>query len=179
MAITFGTGRLIVRPWTEEPDDVRRAFDIYSRVEVARWLGRGGDPLADPERAIRMIRRWNERSAEFGEPYGIWAVQRRDTALVVGTVLLVPLPGVGGESTSDVEVGWHLHPDSWGNGYATEAARGALDRGFAAGLSEIHAVVWPGNDASVAVTRRLGMEPLGRRTDWYDGAEVDAFRLRR
>ena len=77
--------------------------------------------------------------------------------------------------TDDVEIGWHLHPDAWGNGYATEDGRGALERGLAAGITRIHAVVDPGNAASIAVTRRLGMTPVGRRTDWYGGDELETF----
>jgi len=87
-------------------------------------------------------------------------------------VLFKPLPnGVG-----EVEVGWHLHPDSWGHGYATEAARAVIDRGFGAGVAEVYAVVRPGNEASIAVCRRLGMTPLGRLRRWYD-AELEAYRL--
>jgi RimJ/RimL family protein N-acetyltransferase len=87
-------------------------------------------------------------------------------------VLFKPLPnGVG-----EVEVGWHLHPDSWGHGYATEAASAVIERGFAAGVPEVYAVVRPGNEASMAVCRRLGMAPLGRLSRWYD-VELEAFRL--
>ena len=67
-------------------------------------------------------------------------------------MLFKPLPnGVG-----EVEVGWHLHPDSWGHGYATEAARAVIERGFAAGVPEVYAVVRPGNEASLAVCRAAG-----------------------
>jgi RimJ/RimL family protein N-acetyltransferase len=76
-----------------------------------------------------------------------------------------------------IEVGWHLHPDSWGHGFATEAARAVLDRAFADGLDEAIAVVRPGNAPSVAVCLRLGMEPLGT-TDRYYGTELELFRLR-
>ena len=103
--------------------------------------------------------------------FGCWAVEP-DSGPVAGTILLKPLPnGVG-----EVEVGWHLHPDSWGRGYATEAARAVIARGFAAGLPEVYAVVRPGNAASVAVCTRLGMTPLGRMRRWYD-VELEAFRL--
>ncbi len=176
----FETDRLVVRAWTEDPVDLARLFDIYSRWEVAQWLGAQPRALEDPDRAVDVVRRWNSQPAEDdGSRYGVWALQVRDTGLVAGTVLVKPLPGTDNATTSEVEVGWHLHPDSWGHGYATEAARGAIDRAFATGLAEIYAVVQPGNKASVAVTRRLGMTPLGRRTNWYGGIELDAFVLRR
>lgn len=175
----YETDRLIVREWTEQPADLARLFDIYSRWEVARWLGTTPRVLADRAEAAEMIRRWNARRAGDEGRYGAWAVQVRDTGLVAGTILLKPLPDAEDKPSTDVEVGWHLHPDSWGHGYATEAARGAVERAFADGLSEVYAVVKPGNEASIAVTRRLGMTPLGLRTDWYGGTGLDAFVLPR
>ncbi|WP_242473398.1 GNAT family N-acetyltransferase [Blastococcus sp. TML/M2B] len=69
-----------------------------------------------------------------------------------------------------------MHPDSWGHGYATEAAQAVIERAFAVGVPEVYAVVRPGNEPSLAVCRRLGMTPLGRMTRWYD-VELEAFRL--
>lgn len=174
----YETERLVIRDWTDEPADLARLFEIYSRPEVARWLAVPWLPLTDPEQARERQRIWRERHAEYGGRYGTWAIQRRDDGLVVGTVLLKPLPGRDAQTpTEDIEVGWHLHPDCWGQGYATEAARGAVAREFAAGTQEIYAVVSPGNDASMAVARRLGMTHIGRRTDWYGGMEVETFLL--
>ena len=159
------TERLRLRPWTTSHDDLARMADLYGRAEVLRWLG--GFPAIPP---AELVERWARVHALDGR-HGAWAVERPD-GLVAGTVLFKPLPdGVG-----EIEVGWHLHPDSWGHGYATEAARAVIDRGFAAGVPEVYAVVRPGNDASVAVCRRLGMAPLGRLRRWYD-VELDAFRL--
>ena len=171
----FRTERLVARQWTEQPADLRRLFDIYSRWEVARWLGAQPKAMAEPGQAVDAVRRWRARCRG---PYGVWAIEVRDTGLIAGTVLLVPLrlSGDAGEDPDAVEVGWHLHPDSQGRGYATEAARGALDRAFAAGVPAVYAVVRPGNEPSVAVTRRLGMEPLGRTDRWYD-TELDAFKV--
>jgi RimJ/RimL family protein N-acetyltransferase len=167
----FGTERLEVGPWTH--DDAERVFDMYSRWEVARWLGATPRALVEPDEAHAAIDRWASRSIG-DDRFGVWAVRLRETGLAVGTVLLVPLPGDGGE----VEVGWHFHPDSWGHGYATEAARGAIARGFAGGLAEIFAVVRPDNRRSLAVCRRLGMTPLGRTDRWY-GTELEAYRIAR
>ncbi|MEV7184535.1 GNAT family N-acetyltransferase [Kitasatospora sp. NPDC093102] len=164
------TERLVVRQWTTA--DRERAFDIYSRWEVVRWLGRTPRVMAGPEEAVAFIERCRQRSAD--PRYGVWAVERRDTGTVAGSVLLVPLPDGNGE----IEVGWHLHPDSWGHGIATEAARAALAKGFADGLTEIRAVLAPDNIRSAAVCRRLGMTSAGLTDRWY-GRQLAEFRIGR
>lgn len=175
----FTTERLVIRDWIEEPADLARIFDIYSRSEVVRWLGAPGLPLTEPSQALDWVRIRRARYARHGGRYGSWAIQRREDGVVVGSVLLKPLPGRDEtRETDDIEVGWHLHPDCWGHGYATEAARGALELAFAAGIGEVYAVVNPGNVASMAVARRLGMRHIGRRTDWYGGEELETFLLR-
>jgi RimJ/RimL family protein N-acetyltransferase len=178
----FTTERLVVRPWTAA--DAPRHREIYSLMEVVKWLGgQPPKPVESLEQSQASIERWASRGSADGR-FGIWAVQVADTGVIAGTVLLVPMALTGEEQPrppeegGDVEVGWHFHPDSWGHGYATESARGAIDKGFAEGLEEIVAVVLPGNDPSVAVTRRLGMEPTGRTDRWY-GLSMDSFRLRR
>jgi RimJ/RimL family protein N-acetyltransferase len=163
--VLLRTDRLRLRPWTTSPGDLARLADIYGRDEVTRWLG-GAPSVPPPE----LVERWAQISRRDPR-FGCWAIEPADGP-VAGTILLKPLPnGVG-----EVEVGWHLHPDSWGHGYATEAARSVIDRAFEAGLPEVYAVVRPGNDPSIAVCRRLGMTPLGRMRRWYD-VELEAFRL--
>ena len=160
------TGRLRLRAWTTEDADLTRLADIYTREEVTRWLG--GRPTIPP---AELVERWR-LVHELDRRHGCWAIEPLDGGAPAGTVLLKPLPdGVG-----EVEVGWHLHPDSWGRGYATEAARAVVERGFQAGLPEVYAVVRPGNEPSLAVCRRLGMQPLGRTSRWYS-CELEAFRL--
>ena len=146
------TDRLRVRAWTTADADLARLADLYARPEVTRWLS--GPPTVSP---VELVGRWEAVHAADRRS-GVWAVDPLDGSPVAGTVLLKPLPnGVG-----EVEVGWHLHPDSWGRGYATEAARAVVQRGFSDGLPEVYAVVRPGNERSIAVCGRLGMEPLGR-----------------
>jgi RimJ/RimL family protein N-acetyltransferase len=170
MEVAYATPRLDVRPWSH--DETPELYDIYGRWDVARWLG-ATPKVAESEGAMHdTVERW---AAAASGPLGVWAVVLRSTGRPVGTVVLVMMPDGAGRPTEDVEIGWHLHPDHWGHGYATEAASGALQRAWAADIREVYAVVHPGNDASVAVTRRLGMEPLGRTNRWY-GVELDAFR---
>jgi ribosomal-protein-alanine N-acetyltransferase len=58
-----------------------------------------------------------------------------------------------------VEVGWRLVRTAWGHGFATEAARAAIDDGFSrVGLPEIVSFTARSNLRSQAVMERLGME---------------------
>jgi ribosomal-protein-alanine N-acetyltransferase len=65
------------------------------------------------------------------------------------------------------ELGWHLKPEYWGRGLASEAIRAVLRYGWGElGLGPVIALVHVDNQRSLAVVRRLG----GRPTDvgqWY------------
>ena len=103
--------------------------------------------------------------------HGIWAITTAHGGRLVGNLLLKPIPLSAGQPSgrpNDVEIGWHLHPDAWGHGYATEAAQAVLDDAFNRGLAKIVAVTNPDNHASQSVCRRLGMTHLGRTTRYYD-----------
>ena len=161
----ISTERLRIRDWT--PDDAPAALDLLSRIEVVKWLGDGPPQLcADLDDARTRIERWRSRDHP---PLGHWAIEVADPGelhgRVIGTVLLLTLPNA---EDAEVEIGWHLHPDAWGHGYASEAARAVLAHGFAAGLEEINAVTHLTNAPSQAVCRRIGMEHRGVVHRWYE-----------
>lgn len=88
--------------------------------------------MLDRKEAVERIER-NLTQLAADPRFGRWAVVSRSSGISVGTVILQPLPDGDGE----VEIGWHLHPDSWGKGFASEAAGAVLGRGFADGLPEV------------------------------------------
>jgi RimJ/RimL family protein N-acetyltransferase len=155
------TARLSFRDWQES--DAPVILDLYSRPEVYRFLGSAPAPVADLDEARARIRRWAERA---GEPWsGIWAVVVEGRP--IGTGLLASLPRSDGTPSDAVEIGWHLHPDAWGRGYATEMGHALLAYARAHGLEPVRAVVYPDNTASRAVCRRLGMTEVGITDRWY------------
>ena len=152
------TDRLLIRPWRVQ--EAPRLFDMRRRIEVARWIG--GTPMSDPHEASTLIERYDEQLA--ADPrFGAWAIVERSSHRPAGTVLLKSLPNGDGE----IEIGWHVHPDCWGRGLATEAAAAVLARGFAYGLDEVWAVTDPANARSIRVAQKLGMSLLGLTHRWY------------
>ncbi len=137
-------------------------YDMLRRMEVVRWFG-GGIPMTHRDQALARIEAWAQALA--AEPrYGSWAIVERSSGIPAGTVLFKPLPNGDGE----IEIGWHLHPDRWRQGLASEAAAAMLVRGFADGLDEVWAVTHLDNHPSMAVCRRIGMHYLGLTNRWYD-----------
>lgn len=163
---TFTTHRLDLRGW--RTSDVTAHFDIYSRWEVAQFLGARPRALESPDESRGAL----ERLSSMNHPlYGVWAIVPHGLATPVGSVLLKELPASGPEPlqpSGEVEIGWHLHPDAQGQGYATEAAARIMEHGWAGGLGEILAVTHLGNTASQAVCRRLGMEHRGATGRYYN-----------
>ncbi len=102
--------------------------------------------------------RWADRiESEFDrDGFGLWALEMPGEAFLGFTGLnRVPFPAA---FTPAVEIGWRLSRRFWGYGYATEAARAALQAGFMRfGLSEIVAETAAANAASRRVMERLRM----------------------
>lgn len=164
------TERLVLRPWSH--DEAPRLLDMQSRVEVMKWLGDGEPKLMkDLDEAHNRIDRYAELSTN--PPLGFWAVEPKAGGAPLGTMLLLTLPH---DEHGEVEIGWHLHPDSWGQGYASEGARAVLAHGFAGGLPEILAVTHLDNYASMGVCRKIGMQGQGVVEKWYDGPS-ELFRI--
>lgn len=91
---------------------------------------------------------------------GHWAVEEKASGAFVGRagMHLPERPAWPG-----IEIGWALHPDHWGKGYATEAGAAAVDYAFAHhDVDEIYSAILRENTGSQAVARRLGF------TEWEE-----------
>lgn len=163
------TDRLLLRNW-DEPD-VAAFFDVYSRDEVARWLGaHPRKPVATIAEARERLGRWREHERGLPPPLGLWAIVPCAAGAApgqpVGTLLLLPLSDDDGP-TGLVEVGWHLHPDFQGRGLATEAARAVVALAADAGMNEVLALTDLDNTPSQRVAERLGMTDEGETERWF------------
>lgn len=89
--------------------------------------------------------------------WGFWAVERRTDGAFIGMAGVTVAPEAMPFYPA-IEAGWRLARNAWGQGFATEAARGALRVAFdLLDLPEVVAFTAHSNERSVAVMRRLGM----------------------
>jgi RimJ/RimL family protein N-acetyltransferase len=143
------TERLVLRPPTDADRDA--IFAINGDPEVGRWLAMTGAR----EESDAFVDRVQAMFAEHG--YSFWAVERKADRRIIG---LAGLLAMGAELPPGpaLEVGWRFGSSAWGQGYATEAARAAIDWGFATQpADEIVAITATNNLRSQAVMQRLGM----------------------
>ena len=162
------TPRATLRPFTAA--DAERLFDLRRRPDVARWLG---DPTPWPDLATThdRIAEW-QAVTSADDPFGVWAIAPDDGDPVAGHVSLRRLPDL-----DEVEVGWTLHPDATGHGWAREAAAAVLAHATGEGVARVWAIMWAHNDASARVARALGLHDHGvRRDPWY-GTDADPWSL--
>ncbi|HET7901737.1 MAG TPA: GNAT family protein [Candidatus Nanopelagicales bacterium] len=168
------TDRLLLRPWTTSDADAEACYAVLSHPDVWPWLGADPKPCPDVEAARRTC----EKGSSFADgAVGLWAVETPEVDGIspqpCGTVLVVPLPRSDGAPSDVLEIGWHLHPHAWGRGIATEAALSLVHLAREHGVQQLHAVVYEGNERSMAVCDRLGMTRLGPTDEWYGTTFVD------
>lgn len=167
------TERLLLRP-VDPVDDVAAVHAYQSLPEVCRYVP--FEPRTRAEVAERLATPEKVRStlAEAGETLYL-VVVRRDTGELIGDVIL---HWQSAEHRCG-EVGYVLHPDHAGQGYATEAARAVLGLGFdELGLHRVIARTDQDNAASAAVLGKLGMrqEAVLVENEWFKerwSTEVD------
>jgi RimJ/RimL family protein N-acetyltransferase len=139
------TERLLLRPL--EPADAEAYLATRYHPEVLKWLpAEPGAPMDNVRFTIdRFGQFWRERG------YAPWGIFLEDRLIGHGGLNFLTV-------FSATEVMWALHPDFWGQGYATEMGKAALEFGFGTlRLPLIFAITKPDNLASQAVMKRLGL----------------------
>ena len=163
------TERLVLRPVTAHDHAVLLAH--WTLPDVRRFLF-DGEALS----AAEVTETIEDSARDFAAGgYGIWLIQEEARDRTGRHDRAAATRGLG------LEIFYSLAPGSWGNGYATEAARAVVEHALGPlGLPEVLAEVDEGNAASVAVVKRLGMTPfavvpgvLGPMTRYRRTAETE------
>jgi len=162
------TLRLAMRDFTAADSD--ELLRLNRDPRVMRYIGDG--KTFDAERHARVMRRILAYPALYPD-LGFWYTTRRDTGAFVGWFTLKYC----GKS-ADIETGYMLLPEAWGQGFATEGATAMVRYGFDdLGLDRIIGVTHPDNHASQRVLMKAGLADCG--VGRYYDADLRLFAARR
>jgi RimJ/RimL family protein N-acetyltransferase len=160
------TERLRLRQFRES--DLDAYAGITGNAETMRYIARGAP--YDREEAWRSLGylrgHWQIRG------YGLWAAEEKRSGALSGRIGLYRPEGWPG-----LEVGWLVARERWGEGFATEGARAALDYAFSV-LREPRAIsaIAPENAASIRVAEKLGLRYAEMRQ--IAGRSVSIYEIR-
>jgi RimJ/RimL family protein N-acetyltransferase len=146
----MATDRLELRCF--QRGDLGALGHLQRSPDVARYLY--WDPPDDEELVSRLERRLGDTILATDGDRLSWAVTKRGHSALIADVTMI-LTSV---EHRQLEIGYVVHPDHQGRGYATETARSLVDFGF--GVVGAHRIVGridARNHASAAVLERAGM----------------------
>jgi RimJ/RimL family protein N-acetyltransferase len=144
------TERLLIRPNVDE--DLDAVYSFQSRDDVTRyipWYSRSREEVRQALEARKLM-----TDLQKDDDALVLAVTERESGALIGEIYLF----LKSTEHRQGEIGYIIHPDSSGRGYATEAARAALRLGFEQfGMHRIVARCDARNEPSWRVMEKLGM----------------------
>jgi RimJ/RimL family protein N-acetyltransferase len=145
----FDTDRMTLERLRLEhaPEQMRLLLD--PRVSATLWARAERPTEADVLDGLKAkVDHWERHG------FGMWLARDRDTGEMVGRGGLQYTYTAG---LNDIEAGWAVVPERWGQGLATELAHACVEVGFAQlSLLEIVAFTLPDNVASRRVMEKAG-----------------------
>lgn len=160
--------RLFLRPgWPEDWLELLAAIDDEG---VVRNLSRAPWPYTEEDAKAFLA-----QSSERLLPSFFVTLPSADGAKLIGCAGL-------SRNGGDIELGYWIARDYWGQGYATEAARVVLSQARALGHKRIVASHFTDNPASGRVLRKVGFCPTGDRHVRYSAGRrgvglVDSYTI--
>ena len=149
---TLLTQRLLLRRLNLE--DANALYSIASIPEVSRYL------MWDRHPSLKYTKRYlNDLNQMYdNNEYFEWGVITRQDGRLIGTCGFTKFDF----NANRGEIGYSFRPDTWGKGYATEAARATVAFGFRElNLSSVYACFAMENLASIRVLTKCGMQYIG------------------
>lgn len=150
--MTIHTNRLILRQWCEQ--DLEPFANLNSDQRVREFF----PGLLTRQESDSSVKLMSDHISKTG--WGFWAASLIQTGEFIGFIGLedVYFTAPFNKLTPAVEIGWRLAFNYWGQGYATEGAKAALQYGFEKiSLPEIVSFTTVKNTRSRHVMEKIGM----------------------
>jgi RimJ/RimL family protein N-acetyltransferase len=159
--------RLASRPCAIAEEDVEALAALDALPEIRAAIDPFGEHLPEDPAALRVHQR-----RLVGHPGFLAAVERQTGALVAVFQFEEP-----DGRPAERELGYRLHPDAWGRGYASEGAAALVRDAFSRpGITRVYAHSLLDNRGSIRVMQKIGMSYVG---PWsyrgLPGAEYEAL----
>ncbi len=147
--LVLETERLNLR-WLHD-SDAEFILDLLNQPSWLKFIGDRGVHNLDDARAyihngpLAMIEQ---------RGFGLYLVETKSELAPIGLCGLLKR-----DTLDDVDIGFALHPDSWGQGYAREAAQACVDYARdQISLDRLVAITLPTNQSSIKLLRALGLQ---------------------
>lgn len=143
------TARLTLREWRDED---RAVFAELCRSPAV--MAHLGGPASGEQTEAAIAR---ARASHDANGFCFWAVERREDGAFLGfcglNIVVTACPVEG-----EIEIGWRLREDVWGQGYAREAALATLRWAWLwTDAVRVIAMTVPSNHRSWGLMERIGM----------------------
>jgi RimJ/RimL family protein N-acetyltransferase len=153
----LATPRLILREYS--PDDADALCLVLSDPETMRFYPAPYDRAGVEDWISRSLHRYEEHG------HGLWAMILKSNGKLIGDCGLTVQ---NLDAVNEVEIGYHVRHDLWGNGFATEAARACRDFGFARlPVERLISLIRPENLQSRRVAEKNGMT-VWKEVMWHN-----------
>lgn len=150
------TSRLVLREF--EAGDADALTLVLGDPQSMRFYPK---PL-DQAGVEQWIARNQRRYAEIG--HGLWAMVLKSSGELIGDCGLTVQHVDGAD---EIEIGYHVRRDLWGQGLATEAARACRDYGFGRlKFDRLISLIRPENGPSRRVAEKNGMT-IWKEVEWH------------
>lgn len=157
--IVLETKRLTLRHL--EIGDLDALYRLYRDPQIRAYFPEGRRTLAETKEELEWFLHGHPKRPELG----LWATVERNTGAFLGRCGLLPW-SIDGQS--EVELAYLIDKARWGEGLATEAARGIIQYSRAElHLKRLICLIMPGNAASAAVATKVGMAFEREHTDEF------------
>lgn len=148
----FTSERLRFRNW--KTSDIDFLFEMNSNKDVMRYF----PTTQTREQCEDFINRMQQQFEK--NKFCYFATEILETEELIGFIGLSE-QAYEADFNPSVDIGWRLHPNFWGKGFATEGAKTCLQYGFnIIKLDEIVSVAPKINTPSIAVMEKIGMKKI-------------------
>ncbi|WHI61593.1 GNAT family N-acetyltransferase (plasmid) [Mammaliicoccus lentus] len=145
----FLTDRLILEERTM--NDLDESLNLDKDPEVVKYIPEVFNIINDETKHREFVK--NRIETNYPKDFGYWSIRLQETNEFLGWIFLIP------ETTNEFEIGWRLKRESWGKGYASEAANTIVKYALSnLRVNQIFAEIIVDNIASIKLAQKLGFK---------------------